>query len=592
MIDPRHIASPLELERPRPPVREQPPPKVHRGFTLLWALLRYVAWYARRRVTGSVDLAVAGARFAAQLEELGGMWIKVGQLLAMRADLFGRPFCQPLSALQDRATGFPGEVARAIVEDELGAPLESVFTAWEDTPFAAASIGQIHRARLRHHDVEVAVKVQRPRVADIIALDLRVVRRLCTWADRLRFIPSFRWAEFYEELDRTLTEEVDYRFEAASLREMRKTLKAHKGVFVPKVFGRQSGRRVLVMEFVRGALMADLLRAIEHEPDRATRWMLENGINRRKLARRLLRSQLRQVLDDNLFHADLHPGNIILLRGSRIALIDFGAVGTLEEQFSDRVRAFYQEIARGAFGHAVDIMLMMMPRLPSTDLLPLRDRMTRILRDWSIRSRTDGLPFEQRSGSDAFAALMRALADYRIPASWQWMRIDRATVTLEASLRVLDNDLDTLGISSQLFADMERREAKAALREGGASLRAESLQALETLIQVSDAHQALETDWQRQQARVLGPTRQRVDFLAVVGINIVITVLMLAQIVGVALFVQYRAGEPTAVRVVEALPDVPYAAPLVAAFVTIGVLQLLALRRAFRQPVIELSSRR
>jgi predicted unusual protein kinase regulating ubiquinone biosynthesis (AarF/ABC1/UbiB family) len=182
-----------------------------------------------------------------------------------------------------------------VIEAELGAPPEHFFSEIDEMPFAAASIGQLHRARLRSTGALVAVKIRRPYINDTMLADIGLIRWFIRLLIRLRVAPTFRWDDFYVELERTLSEELDYRFEATYLRQMRRNLRRHK-VYVPKVYLACSRQSVLTMEFIQGALMSDLLRLRHKEPERVQAWLRENRIDTRRLGRRLFNSLARQGL--------------------------------------------------------------------------------------------------------------------------------------------------------------------------------------------------------------------------------------------------------------------------------------------------------
>ncbi|MCA9540957.1 MAG: AarF/ABC1/UbiB kinase family protein [Myxococcales bacterium] len=467
MLKKKWIPTPLVTERRRPVIAPIRPPSRFRSLVLAWTLSVAAArllWMRMRRDPDTVkrSLIVRGV-----LERLGGMWIKVGQLLGMRRDLFSPEFCDVLAGLQDQANGFAFEYTRRTIEDDLGHPIDQIFSEFEESPFAAASIGQIHRAVLRREGVAVAVKIRRPTIAATMAGDIRFVTSLCNWAVRLRLFPSMRWGDFQRELDRTLSEEVDYRYEATAIRDMRRNLKRH-GIYAPRVFRRYLSERVLVMEFVRGALMSDVLRLEHEDPQRLEAWLTENDIQRRKLGRRLFMSLARQLYEDNYFHGDLHPGNIVLLRGSRIALIDFGSVGWLEADFLSRYNEMQKALGTQQYAKAADLFLLLGPELPPTGVDEAKEELIVFMRNWALRARTPKISFSLKSIGHAYSAMAQTVARYRIPATWSFLRVNRAQLTLDTSLRALTPEMD-------YFALIRAYNRKAAQRQMRASLAPEAL---------------------------------------------------------------------------------------------------------------------
>ncbi|MEZ4432013.1 MAG: AarF/ABC1/UbiB kinase family protein [bacterium] len=394
MLKPHWVPTPLVTQRARPEIKPLRRPHRFRAVMLatLWSgALLHLLWL---RITGRATSEARALVIRQLLERLGGVWIKVGQLLGMRRDLFSGEFCDVLSALQDHATGFAFEHTRRAIEGELGGPIDRFFSEFEEAPFAAASIGQIHRARLRRGGTLVAVKIRRPYIARMVRGDIRFVEVLCRVAMALRIFSFFRWDDFHHELERTLGEELDYRFEATNIRDMRRNLKDH-GIYAPKVFTRLCSERVLVMEFITGALMSDVLRLRHVDPTRLQHWLAENGIQMKTVGRCLFESLMRQIFEDNYFHGDLHPGNIVLLRDSRIALIDFGSVGWLEADFLAQYDKMQDAMAHQQYAKASDLMLLLGPELPPIDLEPCKRELVAFMRAWALRARTPGMPYSR-----------------------------------------------------------------------------------------------------------------------------------------------------------------------------------------------------
>lgn len=463
------------------------------------AALSWIATSVRSRGADPAAQRKHALSVRSTLEQMGGVWIKLGQLLAMRNDLFSDAFCEVMAGLQDRATGFPFANVRAIVEAEYGAPLEAIFSTFEEQPFAAGSIGQLHEARLAHDDMRVAVKVQRPDAATKFRADLRALKVVVGIVDGMGLMQEMSWGDLMWELERTLGEELDYRLESASIRRMRVQLARHR-VYVPKVFRRLARERVLVMEFVEGVFMSDVIATARRDPTLLQRWLKENQIVPKKVGTRLYLSQMRQLFEDNLFHGDLHPGNILLLRDSRIALIDFGSVGSLERGFLRNYEMFVSAIAREEFQRAAGIYLLMVPRLPPIDLEPVVQGLMRILKSWSVRTQTDGLPYEQRSIASCYSEMGRVLVGAGIPTAWAFMRVNRSQITVDASLRYLQPDADYFQLGKVYFEKARRRKLKRARAAVGASLQDVAQNAGDMLSELPEVffHQL---DWFRRRAR-------------------------------------------------------------------------------------------
>lgn len=294
-----------------------------------------------------------GERIRKVLEELGPTFIKVGQLLSTRPDMVPEDIVRELEKLQDQVPPFPFEQAAETIEKELGQPTEKVFSRIDPEVLAAASIGQVHQARLISGE-DVVVKVQRPGIRGIIETDLEVLADLALLADRRSVWGKiYRFSEAVDEFARTLRAELDYTIEGRNADRLARNFGSDPGVVIPEVHWDFTTRRVLTMQYLPGIKISDL-EALDRE-----------GFNRTAVADRLARAVFKQVLEDGFFHADPHPGNVAVIRNARDAVIrdardrhsgsreprivfyDFGMVGRLtsamKEQLADLVIAFMKK---------------------------------------------------------------------------------------------------------------------------------------------------------------------------------------------------------------------------------------------------------
>jgi ubiquinone biosynthesis protein len=454
--------TPLILRRHRQPVPVAPvvPPERFRGWHIMSRFAGYFAQQAVLRLLRRKDKLQPGVRLREILEEFGGLWIKVGQLLSLRTDAFSPEFCRELSRLQHRAIGFPPEIGRALIERELGVPLHRIFSSFDEVPIAAASISQVHEAVLRDGNIRVVVKVQRPNIEQSFAQDMKLLRRLTEIFKSVRFLSYIRWDEALWELDEIMREEVDYRYEAANLRRMRPSLRRH-GIYVPRVYEKYCSRKILVMENVPGVLMSDYIHMRDRDPEHLKQWLAENNITPTRVARRLFHSALRQVIEDNLFHADLHPGNIMLLRDSRVALIDFGTIGSLDREFLKLYMLNMRAMAARDYSKAADFMLRLCPELPSFNIVELRAELIRVYRRWEARSYLNNMSYYEKAMTSATTEAGRVMARHRIQVSWRFLRISRTWGTLDASLGTLIPNINQVTLFRSYFKAANRRASRA-----------------------------------------------------------------------------------------------------------------------------------
>lgn len=270
----------------------------------------------------------AHVRLRLVLEELGTTFIKLGQVLSTRADLVGREVAEELAKLQDEAPPFPFEDVKRVLESELGVPMEEVFAEFQEEPVASASIGQVHRARLRNGDA-VAVKVQRPGIADTVKSDIMLMKYLAKLAnDRVPGLRYYNLPGIVAEFERAIRKELDYHQEANNAERFRAMFMDDETVYAPYVYREYSTGKVLTMEYVDGVKLTDILKS-------------DIKFNARVIAERGARCYFKQIFIHGFFHADPHPGNILVQKGNVLCFLDFGMMGHLDRSFRDRLAELF-----------------------------------------------------------------------------------------------------------------------------------------------------------------------------------------------------------------------------------------------------------
>lgn len=317
------------------------------------------------------DGAVAEAEeLVRDIEKLGPTFIKLGQILSSRTELLPKPYIDALSRLQDRVEPESAEDAIAVVETELGRKLSSAFRDFEREPFAAASLGQVHRAIL-HDGTPVAVKVQRPRIRERIAADLAALSDVAEFLDEhTEMGRRLGCRSLLVEFRRALLYELDYRQEARNLDIVATNLAEFRRIVVPRPFDDFSTGRVLTMEYIEGTRLEPL-----GDGD-------GNAVGRRRralLAEDLFRAYLKQVLVDGIFHADPHPGNLLLTDDGRLALVDLGMVSVVSPAMRDRLLRWMMAIADGRGDDAANIALKIGRPRPGMDRAEFRRRVSEIV---------------------------------------------------------------------------------------------------------------------------------------------------------------------------------------------------------------------
>ena len=288
------------------------------------------------------------------LEELGPTYIKFGQILSTRPDLIPTRYTKELTKLQDEVAPFDFSEAQKTIEADFGFPPEKLFEFIEEKPFASASIGQVHRARLLDGET-VAVKVQRPGIKKIIEVDLEIMLHLATLMERhIEEMSLYRPVKIVEEFARTLEKEIDYTIEAASMERFGRSFLDDPTVYIPKVFRETTSEKVLTMELVEGVKVSEI------------DTLEDNGFDREVITMRGTDFILKQVFDHGFFHADPHPGNIFLLPDNIICLLDFGMTGSVDRQNREEFVNLIDSVVQQNESRATQVLL----RLTNWDVEP------------------------------------------------------------------------------------------------------------------------------------------------------------------------------------------------------------------------------
>lgn len=297
----------------------------------------------------------------------------------------------------------------------------------------------------------------RPGVDESFRRDMAWLGTLVFFIRVLGIGASLRFDEGLRELKSLLLEETNYAYEALHLKMMRPALKRH-GIVVPKVFPKISTARVLVMEEIPGVQMSHYIRVRRENPSALRRWEIRNGIEPEEIAETLAITTLRQILEENQFHGDLHPGNIMLLCDNRVALIDFGTVGRLETNQWKIYREMTQALARRDFNRAADYMLMMAPQVPARGVTQLRRDLADVMRQWEARSGIESTAYEECSMGSLSTGAAEVMTKYKVPPTWAMMRVGRSLSTLDASLTTLAPDGNFMRLYRAYFKDRAARE--------------------------------------------------------------------------------------------------------------------------------------
>ena len=363
------------------------------------------------------------------LEDLGVTAVKLGQVLSTRPDLVPSEIAAELSRLQDHAPPVPFEAVRAVVEAELGEPLDVLFADFDPEPLAAASIGQVHAATLPD-GTAVVVKVQRPGVEAQAEADLALLGYLArAAASRTRWGHDYDVQGWVREFGFTLRAELDYAAEARHAEQVRRDFADEPMLHVPAVFAERSARRVLTMERLDGIKVDDAAALDAAEVDR------------RELARTATRVMLQMVLRNGFYHADPHPGNVLVLPGGRIGLLDFGMVGALDAATRQALLRIVLALAAEDTDRLVDELTALGVTGEAVARGPLKQDLERLRRRYATR------PLREIAAAEAFQEIMDVARRHHLRLPAELVQLAKVTAMAEGTALRLDPDFEILAFS-------------------------------------------------------------------------------------------------------------------------------------------------
>ncbi len=407
--------------------------------------------------------------FRRYLERCGGALLKAGQLLSVRLDLISPDLEKELRNLLDQVEPVDFAAVRDTILEELDIrDLHEVFRTFEAKPQASASVAQVHRAECRVDGASVAVKVMRPDVERVFDADLFFLGFVARAMTFLGCFKSYNLRAFIDELSRLIRRELNFIHEATYLEELRK-LMLGDGVdhYAPKLYPACSTRRVLTMEWVEGCAVKDLLALVEAPPseekERELRELARQGINPRRTARLIFRSLIEQSCRYRLFHADPHPANMIVQKGGRLAYIDFGMVGYLDEFAWEKLRKLFKHMAFHNVHGTYEALISTVEPLPPIDPRPLEGEIKSVVADWVTASKSSSATMLEKSNGRLLMKAVDAMRRNRILFPWAIMALFRSTIVSDLTVYRLHPGFDATEELRDFFDSESHRRLQRAL---------------------------------------------------------------------------------------------------------------------------------
>ena len=403
------------------------------------------------------------------LERLGGAWIKLGQMLAMRYDLLPAAYCDELFGLLNQVAPFPYDQVREIVRQELGDVPEVVYRSFEPESFAAASIGQVHRAVLPTGEA-VAVKVQRPRIRETLRADIDLMYSL-TWVfDRTHLFGASRSRTVIDEFARWTADELDYLVEARQAM----TLHEHAGRTdterIARVYREYTTSRVLTSELIEGVPLIDVMVALRTRDEPFLEHFRANGHDLDRVMKNLDWNMLNQVYVSGYFHADLHPANLFVMPGDAIGYVDLGIVGQLPARVRDSLTRYSWLLFRGEVEPAIQELMRWLTPTPETDSAAARWHLIRVHQAflYDVASRRPGSTSRppgpvDRAAENPYSRLaveiMRVIREHHLVLAQSVVAYLKMLVTIGALRHELATSYDLSRHVRRFFSRLMRQRA-------------------------------------------------------------------------------------------------------------------------------------
>ena len=365
-----------------------------------------------------VELRARNLRLA--LEELGPTFIKAGQVLSSRPDLLPAIYIAELEKLQDKVVKFDYETAKKTVEDELGRPLNEIFSHFSKAPIASASLSQVHRATLKTGE-QVAVKIRRPGIEKMIEQDIRIFHDIASILQRSQAIGKYYdFVGTVDGFERIIHEELEFRLEASNIERVRKSLASFKHITLPDVHLDYSTQKVLTLEFVDGIHIT----AIDE--------LDSDKIDKKVIASELFRAYIKQIIEDGFFHADPHPGNILVTREGMVYLIDLGMVGRLDGNLQSQIARILIDLVDQNSDGVTETVMYLGVRSEETNF----DQLSRDI--GNLTTRYYGRAIEAIGLSDVLNGLVAVITRNHIKVPSNFALLAKTVVLVDGIVRRLD----------------------------------------------------------------------------------------------------------------------------------------------------------
>jgi ubiquinone biosynthesis protein len=490
------------------------------GAVLKYGVLPELKLTRHRRVPRHVRLRLA-------FEELGAAWIKLGQALALRFDILPPNYCRELFKLFNEVAPFPYADVQAVIRSEFGRDVSDVYSWFAPQPFAAASIGQVHRATLPSGE-SVAVKVQRPGIQDRVEMDLHLMYRMAFLPDLMRLFGGTPTRDVIDEFASWLDDELDYVTEAMNAFTIRENARFDPIEYNPRVWLEYSTERVLTMEYVDGIPVSDILTDLRRDRGECVAQLRNRGCDLDQVAANIVWNFLNQVYVIGYFHADLHPANLLVLPGNRIGYVDFGITGRLPANVRASLVLFARRLLRDDVdGAIVELTRWVTPtrRTVQSDAI---DELKKLARGFLFKLRAT-----QQSRQDLAAAyqidLLGAIRRHNMRVDPVVLGYVKAVITMDSITSELSPTLDLVKHELRFFSALTLDEVHDSLRP--AELVNTVMDYRYRIDRILDFVDTIITQ-ERTVLGILGTAKKWIERLALVAVLVVVGVWLAERFTG------------------------------------------------------------
>lgn len=422
---------------------------LRRAILVTRTILPLVLSVLRQRVSGEKsDLPKIGVRLREALQSLGVTYIKLGQFLAMRFDIIPEEVCRELARLFDEVPPMPSTTVRRILEQEFSRPVEQLFSQFEWSCVAAASVAQVHQA-VTHDGRVVAVKVQRPRITELFAADMRFLGLLARMADKLELLGPQPIAEVLEEFQVYTQLEMDFVVEGRTADRLRANAGEYEAI--PGIVWALTTSRVLTMDFMEGFPLSQIIKYVESGRVAELK-RIAPDLDLELAVHNFARACLRQLFQTGFFHADPHPGNIILRGDGTVVFVDFGIFGQLTPKQMENVAAYIESLAIGNIPQSYRHFLQLLQTTSETDFDQLRRDIYAMMLGWYEASRDPATPVSERHIGKYINEFIGVVRRNRVRMSYGLILFWRALMTLDATALRFQQQFDLLSELQSFFA--------------------------------------------------------------------------------------------------------------------------------------------